>query len=271
MILLLSTLCHIIRIIYQEQKTSKKHIKLLKSKQNTPLKTKGTPIEEGPGNAIYNLVFKVTKIEGDTVTTNSSPETFNKQNYAPFNYEIGTTYFRDIWENGEFVTDLNTHETYFLCKGTNPIKVYGNIDNFINKIQKQGKQNKFERLLSEDEIEARIRTHAYDPNNYAIADVVLAETSDWLSDYSHNPFETYGIMVNLTDSTGRIVEADYSGGQQTVLEKNDYREATTIKLPEEITDIITIEDLSKIEQGIKFKPISTESMNFIRENCYRHS
>lgn len=74
-------------------------------------------IEEGLGKAIAGLQFKVTKVEGSTITTDCAPKVFDITRYVPFDYKPGQRYFRDIWENGEFVISQETGETYLVHVG----------------------------------------------------------------------------------------------------------------------------------------------------------
>ncbi len=222
---------------------------------------KGSSVEEGLGKSVYGLSFTVTKIDGDIVMTDSFPKEFNKNHYAPFEYKEGEEYFRDIYDNGEFIISEKTGEAYLLPRKGKAIKVEGSKEEFEKKIEAQGKENKFKRLLSECKIEARIRTHAYDGQS-GVLEVALAENTDWFNDYPDNPFEAYAILADFEKRTGRIVEASYEGGTSGFLEKSGYNDATEAALPYDIIEG------SKYPTAIKFRRISRDSMDYVRQNCH---
>lgn len=223
---------------------------------------KGTTIEEGLGKSVYGLSFTVTKINGDIITTDCYPKTFNKIKYAPFDYKEGDKYFRDIFENGEFIISEKTGETHLLPRKGKAIKVEGDLNEFIKNIEAQGKKNKFKRLLSEGKIEARKRTHAYD-GHFGVLEIALAENTDWFNDYTFNPFEAYAILTDFEKWSGRIVEAEYEGGRAGFFEKSYYKDAQEVALPYGI-----IEGGKDVTKTIKFRRIDRNSMDFVRQNCY---
>lgn len=226
------------------------------------LKIKNTSIEEGLGNAVSRENFKILKIEGNTVSTDYYPEKFDIRT-TPFDYREGDIFHRDVWENGDFWTQERTGQTYFLYNGGKPIKIESDVDEFIEFIQHQGTKNKFERLLREDKITARVRTRNYDGQS-GILETALAE--NWFAGEPESPFyevEAYCILTDFENVTGRIVEAKYDAGG-SLFEKANYKLANVLKLPDDI-----IRYGIRADTGIKFKPISKESMLLIRNNSYR--
>lgn len=107
---------------------------------------KGSSLEEGLGKSVYGLSFTVTKIDGDIVMIDSFPKEFNKNHYAPFDYKEGEEYFRDIFENGEFIISEKTGEAYLLPRKGKAIKVEEDLKEFEKKIEARGKENKFRRI-----------------------------------------------------------------------------------------------------------------------------
>lgn len=226
-------------------------------------------IEEGLGISIDSLDFVVTSVEGNTVGTDCLPKEFDRRNYAPFSYKKGQRYDRNIWMNGEFVISRETGEAYLVLfpPGSEPaIKVEGSIEAFIEKIQAEGKKNKFNRLMREEKIEARVRTHGYSGQT-ALLEVALAEKSDWTIDGADNPFDAYYILVNPDDSTARIIGATY---QFNTFDGNPdhFRAAKPVQLPQAVLEVAKPR---YIVGSNDFKPLNKESMLFIRENCYHPS
>lgn len=157
-----------------------------------------------------------------------------------------------------------------VSKGSAPIKVEGSLDEFIRKIQAEGKRNKFERLLGEGKIEARVRIHAYDGRR-ALLEVALAEDSDWIGRGASDPFEAYSVLVNLADGTAKIIGATY---QYNTFDENPdhFSAAKPVQLPQAILDVARPQDIvTYLVTSNNFKPLDTQSMVFIREKCYRPS
>lgn len=221
-------------------------------------------IEEGLGKAIAGLEFKVIKVEGNIVTTDSAPKEFDRTTWAPFDYKAGQRYFRDIWENGEFVTSQETRETYLVtgCGGA-PTKVEGSLEDFIERVQADGKRNKFKRLLGEGKIVAYVRAHAFDGIS-ALLEVVLVEDSEMRPNIS-NAFEAYSMRFDARDGSGLIVEATYKHG---VFDENlaHFRAAKLVQLPKAV---IEIANPTQILDSDTFKRLDAESMAFVRSNSYR--
>lgn len=230
-------------------------------------------IEEGLGQqidcAVDCLDFVVTSVEGNLVTTDCLPKQFDRGKYAPFDYKVGQRYFRNIWTNGEFVVSGETDEAYLVLfppGSGHAIKVEGGIEAFIEKIQAEGKKNKFNRLMREEKIEARVRTHGYSGQT-ALLEVALAEKPDWTINGASNPFEAYSMLVNLDDSTARIIGATY---QFNTFDGNPdhFRAAKPVQLPQAVLEVAKPRE---IVGSNDFKPLNKESMSFIRENCYHPS
>ncbi len=226
-------------------------------------------IEEGLGKSLTGLDFVVKKVKGDTVITDCFPKKFNRQGYAPFNYRTGQRYFRDIWEKGEFVTSEETCETYLVPTGGTPIKVKGDLREFIEKINREGKNNRFNRLLKEGGITAFVRAHSYDGVD-SLLEAVLVDKSDKSATklpFESNPIEAYSIRVNLEDLTARIIAAtcEYGFFNEDIAH---FKAAKPLKLPAEILEIANPKDLLTHHDP---KPLPSEAMAYIRENCYRPS
>ncbi len=226
-------------------------------------------IEEGLGKAIACLDFVVTKVEGDTVRTDCFPPKFDRKECAPFDYKAGQRYVRDIWENGEFVTSEETGETYLTRTGGAPIKVDGNLRDFIEKINSEGKQNRFNRLLKEGLITAFVRAHSYDGDR-SLLEVVLVDKSDESAafhPFDSNPFKAYSILVNLEDLTARIIAATCEWGSFDE-DMTQFKAANPLKLPAKIAEIANPTDLLTHHDP---KQLPSEAIAYIMENCYRPS
>lgn len=229
-------------------------------------------IEEGLGECLTGLDFTVTEVKGDAVTTDCFPKKFDKRDYAPFDYKAGQRYFRDVWENGEFVISGETGEAYLVRTGGAPVKVEGNLRDFIEKINGEGKRNRFNRLLKEGGITAFVRTHSYDDDFLleSLLEVVLVDKSDKSANafpFEADPFEAYSMLVNLEGLTARIIAAtcEYGFFDEDI---THFKAAKPLKLPAEILEIANPKDLLTHHDP---KPLPSEAMAYIRENCYRPS
>ena len=199
--------------------------------------------------------------------TDAVPEKFDRTEYAPFDYQIGQKFLRDIWENGEFVGSSATGETYFVpLKGT-PIKVEGDLNKFIDEVQSRGNQNKLERLLREGKITPMVRTRRYTGNS-AILEIALVKDSDWRV---FTPFEAYVPLVDLYNKTTTIVSAKYSGGSNGFFENITETDRPHLKFVQLPQGIVEVAQPQHIVDSQTFKPLDRALIPFIRENCYRPS
>ncbi len=76
---------------------------------------KGTSVEEGLGDSLFSEIFKVTKIAGDTVETDSVPKEITIKK-LPFDYMTGDEFSFDLYQNGRIFTQKRTGKTYLLDK-----------------------------------------------------------------------------------------------------------------------------------------------------------
>lgn len=224
-------------------------------------------IEEGLGDSISSLDFVIKKIEGDQILTDLHEGPIDKDRYGYFDYKVGQRYVIDVWENGSFVICTETGEANFIPEDGTSVRVEGDLNEYIKKIQSTSKQNKFERLYREGKLKAGVRTRIYN-TNWAVLEVALAEDSDWrhLHLEPMRPFKAYIVHVNLDNNDAQIFEAEYIGGPIGFTKKKDmsYKSDRSVKLPSEIIETAQPQDLVSSH---KFKILNTDSMKFLKDNC----